>query len=199
MPRTVRVVVALVLVVGAALATIIPTMATTGVSIDVARIAVKEDLLAGSEYRLPAFGVRNPGTEPTSYRLSVTYVADQETLQPPESWFEFSPGEITLDPDDSRAVQTRLLIPPDAEVGTYSALIGPEIASDEGGARIGAAAAARLSFTVVPSGPLDAWLRWLNRFVAENPWVLLVPVLLLLAGAWWFLRRRVAISVSLKG
>ena len=72
--------------------------ASSGVSIDVGSIAVRERLLAGGEYRLPTFGVRNPGTEPTTYRLTVTYVDGQQANQPPQSWFAFAPSELTLAP-----------------------------------------------------------------------------------------------------
>lgn len=183
-------------VIGAALASAAPAGATTGVSIDVSRIAISEALLAGDEYRLPAFGVRNPGTEPTSYRLTVSSIDGQAALSPPESWFSFAPGDLTLGPTESRAVQTRLVIPADAEPGEYAALIGPQIASDGGGAQIGAAAVARLTFTVVPSSPLEAFLRWLLRSIGENPWILLVPTAFGVGLALWFVRRRFAFSIS---
>jgi hypothetical protein len=187
---------ALVFGLGIAAVAAVPALASTGVSIDVARIAVSEDLLPGNEYRLPTFGVRNPGTESTTYRLTISYIADQGTLQPPESWFEFGPTELTLGPDESRSVQTQLRIPPDAEPGSYSALIGPQIAAQGGGAQIGAAAAAKLSFTVVPSSQLDAWLRMLSSFLADNPWLLVLPATAVLMGAWWVLRRRFSISIA---
>jgi hypothetical protein len=178
------------------LATAAPAAATQGVAIDVGQIAVSEDLKAGGEYRLPAFGVRNPGTESTSYRMAVSYIDDQAALQPPEAWFVFSPSQLTLGSEESKPVQTRLVIPPDAEPGTYAALIGPQIASNNEGAQVGAAAAARLSFTVVPSSAFEAWMRWLGRFIGENPWVLLIPIGILAFVAWWFLHRRVAISIA---
>lgn len=187
---------AAVLLAGIALIGAVPATASTGVSIDVARIAVSEDLQAGNEYRLPTFGVRNPGTEPTAYVLTVSYVDDQQALQPPASWFEFTPGELTLEPEVSRPVQTTLRVPPDAEPGDYAALIGPQIASTGSGAHVGAAAAARLSFTVVPSSWLEGWLRWLWGLIGEHPWLLLIPALIGLAVAWWFLGRRYAFSVS---
>lgn len=186
----------LLTVVGAALLGAASAAATTGVSIDVARIAVSEDLFAGGEYRLPTFGVRNPGTEPTSYHLTISYVDDQSALRPPQSWFDFAPAEVTLAPAGSRPIQTRLAIPPDAEPGDYAALIGPQIASNDGGAEIGAAAAARLSFRVVRSGLLDGWLRALSRSLAEHPWLLGIAAAIILAGASWFLRRRFAFSIT---
>jgi hypothetical protein len=186
----------LLLGLGIAAVAAVPALASTGVSIDVARIAVSEDLLPGNEYRLPTFGVRNPGTESTTYRLTISYIADQATLQPPESWFEFGPAELTLGPDESRSVQTQLRIPPDAEPGDYAALIGPQIAAQGGGAQVGAAAAARLSFTVVPSSPIEGWLRLLSGFLADNPWLLLVPAIAVLLGTWLVLRRRFSISIA---
>jgi hypothetical protein len=181
---------------GFAMLVAIPAAASTGVSIDVSRITVSDTLVAGEEYRLPAFGVRNPGTEPTSYVVTVSYIEGQDGLEPPASWFAFSPAEVTVGPGRSQKVDTRLRIPPDAEPGTYQALVGPQIQSEDEGARIGAAAAARLSFTVAPSSGLEAWLRMLGRFIGQNPWVLAIPVIALLAAVTWFVRRRFSFSVA---
>lgn len=166
------------------------------VSIDVGTIAVRERLVPGGEYRLPTFGVRNPGTEPTAYVIAVSYVDGQEALRPPAEWFTFSPDSFSLEVGASRPVEARLTIPGDAEPGDYQALIGPQIVSDGTGASVGAGAAARLSFSVDPSSALDAFLRQLFRFLAENPWVLVLAGLLLLIVVLWFLRRRFAFSIS---
>jgi hypothetical protein len=170
--------------------------ASTGVSIDVGSIAVSEALAPGGEYRLPTFGVRNPGTEPTTYRLVVTHVDGQPAGAPPEGWFVFEPGELTLAPDESRAVATRVVVPPDAEPGEYAALIGPEISGTGTGAQVGAAAAVRLTFTVAESSGLDSWLRMLGRFLAENPWVLAVIGLVVLFVLIHYLRRRFSFQVA---
>ncbi len=179
------------LLVGAA-----PVAAGKAVSIDVGSIAVREQLVPGGEYRLPTFGVRNPGTESTSYVLDVSYVEGQEALRPPVEWFSFSPSTLTLGVGESRAIETTLEIPTDAEPGEYAALIGPQIAADGGGATVGAGAAARLSFTVQPSSALDAWLRMLWRFLMENPWIWIVVLLAVAAGVLWFLRKRFRFSVQ---
>jgi hypothetical protein len=173
-----------------------PVFAGKAVSIDVGTIAVRERLVPGGEYRLPTFGVRNPGTEPTAYVIAVSYVDGQEALRPPAEWFTFSPDSFSLEVGASRPVEARLTIPGDAEPGDYQALIGPQIVSDGTGASVGAGAAARLSFSVDPSSALDAFLRQLFRFLAENPWVLVLAGLLLLIVVFWFLRRRFAFSIS---
>ena len=176
--------------------TAVPALASMGVSIDVGRIDVSEELAPGGEYRLPAFGVRNPGTEATTYKLVVSYIDGQEAARPDEGWFTFEPAELTLQPGESRPVQARLSLPVDSEPGTYSALIGPQFVSQGGGAQVGAAAAARLSFEVAPSSGLDAFLRWFSRLIGENPALLAIPAALLLLFAVWVLRRRFSISIA---
>jgi hypothetical protein len=173
-----------------------PVHAGKAVSIDVGTIAVREQLVPGGEYRLPTFGVRNPGTESTSYQITVSYIDDQAALRPPAAWFTFDPATLTLGVGESRPVATKLTIPGDAEPGEYTALIGPQIVSDDAGAQVGAGAAARLSFTVQPSSALDAFFRQLFRFLSENPWVWIGALLVLALGVLWFLRRRFSISVA---
>jgi hypothetical protein len=173
-----------------------PAVASMGVSIDVGSINVSEDLAPGGEYRLPAFGVRNPGTEPTTYKLVVSYIDDQEAGRPAEAWFTFEPAELTLQPGESRAVNARLTLPVDSEPGTYAALIGPQIVSQGGGAQVGAAAAARLTFEVAPSSGFDAFLRWLGRLITEQPALLAIPIASLLLIAIWVMRRRFSISIA---
>lgn len=170
--------------------------ASTGVSIDIGSIAVSEVLVPGEEYKLPTFGVRNPGTEPTTYRLVVTYIDGQAAAAPPESWFRFEPGDMTVGPGESRPVHTRLVVPPDAEPGEYAALIGPQIVSQGSGAQVGAAAAAKLTFSVGESSGLGAWLRAILRFLSQNLWILAIGGLLLLLVGVRFMRRRFTLQVA---
>jgi hypothetical protein len=179
------------LLVGAA-----PVAAGRAVSIDVGSIAVREQLVPGGEYRLPTFGVRNPGTESTSYVLGVSYVDGQEALRPPAEWFSFSPGTLTLGVGESKAIETKLNIPPGAEPGEYAALIGPQIAAEGTGPQVGAGAAARLTFTIQPSSALEAWLRQLWRFLIENPWAWIAALVALAVLVLWFLRKRFSFSVQ---
>jgi hypothetical protein len=169
---------------------------SSGVSIDVGTIAVSEQLVPGGDYRLPTFGVRNPGTEATTYRLMVTYIDGSQAMPPPQSWFTFSPVEVTLAPGESRPVQTQLTIAADAEPGEYAALIGPQIISGSGGAQVGAAAAARLTFHVEASSIVEAWLRQAFRFLAEDPVVVVIAGALVALLVIRFLRRRLTITVA---
>jgi len=182
--------------VGAALFGAAPALASRAVSIDVGRIDVSDALAPGGQYKLPAFGVRNPGTEATTYRISVSYVDGQDAAQPAQAWFSFSPGELTLAPGESKPVTASITLPTDAAPGKYEALLGPEIVSTGTGAQVGAGAAAHLTFKVAESSGFDAFMRWLGRTLQQNPWILIVVGLGLVALAAWFLRRRFNFSVS---
>ena len=174
----------------------LPAMASTGASIDVSRIDVTEALQPGGEYRLPSFDVVNPGSEPSTYRLDVSYLEGQPGRRPDASWFTFSPSELELAPGAKRAVQARLAIPPDAEPGAYAALIGPQVVAHGTGARVGAAAAARLTFTVGACDGIGCWLSEMLEVLAAQPALLLVPAGLALLVALRFVRRRFTISVA---
>ena len=178
------------------IAGVTPAGASTGVSIDVGAIAITEVLQSGEEYRLPTFGVRNPGTEPTNYAIVVSYMADQPEKRPPAEWFTFSPASLSLDAGQSKPVSARITVAPGAEPGEYLALIGPRIDANGEGAQVGAAAAAKLTFTVEPSTWIEGALRWLWRFVVDNPVVVAVVALVLLLVVLRFVRRRFAFSVA---
>ena len=184
------------LLIGTALLGAVPAAASTGVSIDTSRIQVSEELAPGREYRLPTFGIRNPGDEATSYRMTVTYVDGQEGMEPPEGWFRFSPATVTLQGGQSMAVATTVTLPPDAKAGEYAALIGPQIAAEGNGAQVGAAAAARLTFTVSQCSGLECWLRWFGGWVGENLWLPLLALALVALVAVRTLRRRFAFSIQ---
>ena len=172
--------------------------ASTGVSIDVGSIAITEVLTSGEEYRLPTFGVRTPGTETTDYAIVVSYMADQTALRPPAEWFTFSPDSITLEGGQSKPVSALITVAPGAEPGEYLALIGPRIDGQGTGAQVGAAAAAKLTFTVEPSSWLEGALRQLWRFIQENPWAVAIVGLLVLLVVLRFVRRRFSFSVARK-
>ena len=184
------------LAVTAALMPVAAVNATTGVAIDVGSIAIREPLPPGGEYRLPPFGVRNPGSEPTSYVIVVSYVDGQTTLRPAQEWFSFSPATLTLAAGGSEAVNTTLQLPMGAEPGRYSALVGPQVVNAGTGAQVGAGAGARLTFTVAPSSALDAFLRWLFRFLGERPWLWIGALLILVASVLAVLRRRFRLTIS---
>jgi hypothetical protein len=182
----------LVLAVAAA-----PAAADRGVSLDLGRIEIEQRLTPGGSYRLPVFGVRNPGTEITSYRMGASAVESEDAEAPPESWFEFEPRQLTLKPGETRPVQARLVLPTDADPGDYVALVGAQIVTEGSGAQVGAAAAARTTFTVEPATTLQAWWLKLKTFLGDAaPWSWLVPALALLALLTFFVRKRFSLTVA---
>jgi hypothetical protein len=171
--------------------------ADRGVSIDLGRIEIEQPLAPGGSYRLPTIGVRNPGDERTRYRLNVAAVDVEGAKAPPVAWFRFSPAELELGPGGERAVSARLFIPTDAAPADYVALIGPEIVAGTEGASVGAAAAARIRFTVEPSSTLAAWWLWVKTWMTDHaPWSFLMPGLLGLALLLAWMRRRFAFTVA---
>ena len=129
-------------------------------------MTVTQKLLPGGGYRLPSFGVRNPGDEAATYRMAVSTTTGQSGKEPPEEWFRFEPATFTLAPGTTRAVTARIDLPAGAEPGDYEALVGAQLVTDGNGAQVGAAAAAQVSFTVEPSSLLAAYWLELKGFWA---------------------------------
>ena len=176
-----------------------PAAADRGVSIDVGRVAVTQKLLPGAGYRLPAFGVRNPGDEPATYRMVSSSVTGQDGNEVPPEWFRFRPSTFTLEPGATRAVTARIDLPAGADPGDYEALVGAQLVSEGDGTTVGAEAAARVSFSVEPSSLLAAyWLEMKTFLSAHAPWSWLVPLVLVMAGVAAVMRRRFSLSVARK-
>jgi hypothetical protein len=174
-----------------------PAAASRGVAIDLGRIAIQQKLTPGGSYRLPTMGVRNPGTEATSYQLKATPLLLKGRKAPPEGWFRFSPSKLTLEPGESKPVKVRIELPTGAHPGDYVALIGPQIVTQGKGAQVGAAAASRLTFTVEPASWLQAWWLKLSTFFSDHrPWSIVVPAVLLLALLVWRLRSRFSFRIE---
>src|SRR4051812_7712696 len=137
-----------------------PASASRGVSIDLGRIDIQQKLTPGGSYRLPTMGVRNPGTEATSYELKASPLVMNGKDAPPEAWFHFSRAKLTLKPHESAQVRVRIDLPTGADPGDYVALVGPQIVTKGTGAQVGAAAASRVTFSVEPATWLQAeWLK----------------------------------------
>jgi hypothetical protein len=174
-----------------------PASADRGVAVDVGRIAISQKLLAGGAYHLPTIGVRNPGSEATSYRLQVSYTGGQPGKRPPADWFRFAPETLTLRPGESQPVTTRIVLPTGADPGEYEALIGAQIVTTKKGTQVGAGAAARLSFAIEPSSLLEAWWLKAKAFLSDHApmsWILALGLLLSLLG--WQLRRRFTLGIA---
>jgi hypothetical protein len=184
-------------VVGLAVAAPVSAQASRGVAIDLGRIEIQQKLTPGGSYRMPLMGVRNPGTETTSYELQASPLVLEGREAPPKAWFHFSPARLTLKANETRAVKVRIDLPTGAHPGDYVALVGPQIVSKGGGAQVGAAAASRVTFTVEPATWLQAeWLKVKTFFADHAPWSYVVPLVLLLALAAYRVRRRFAFRIE---
>jgi hypothetical protein len=174
-----------------------PAVAARGVAVDIGRIEMTDDLTPGGSYRLPTLGVRNPGDEPARYRLGATAVVDPERRDVPEAWFEFKPHKLTLKPGETQPVRMRLVVPTDAEPGNYVALVGAELVGEGDGAQVGAAAAARTTFTVESATALESWWLRLETFLGDHtPWTWLMPGTLGFALVALQARRRLSFTVA---
>jgi hypothetical protein len=169
--------------------------AARGVAVDLGRIEIEQKLTPGGSYRLPLFGVRNPGTERTTYRMAANPLQGVEA--PPEDWFVFSPRTFTLEPGETIPVRVRITLPANARPDSYSALVGAQIAGERGGVQVGAAAAARTTFTVEPANLLQAsWLQ-AKRFLGDHrPWIWLLPALLGSVLGLSFVRNRFRFTIA---
>lgn len=171
--------------------------ADRGVALDLGRLDISQTLTPGGGYSLPPLGVRNPGDEVTSYRIVVSQVQGQPGKPTPAEWFRFSPREVTLKAGATRKVQVRLSLPSGADPGDYQGLVAAQIVTKGKGAQIGAAAAAKVTFTVEASTWLGAqWYRLRTFVAAHQPWTWLIPALLATALLAAQLRSRFAFKVE---
>jgi hypothetical protein len=170
--------------------------ADRGVALDLGRLDVAQKLTPGGGYRLPPLGVRNPGDEVTSYRIVVSHVEGQEGTPIPADWVRVKPSELTLKPGRTQKVQAQLNLPTGADPGHYEGLLAAQIVTKGKGAQVGAAAAAKLTFSVEASTWLgEQWYRIRTFLSGHEPWTWLIPALLATALLGWQLRRRFAFQV----
>ena len=171
--------------------------ADRGVAVDLGKIQVTQKLAQGGTYRLPPFGVRNPGTETTGYRVSVGFIEGQSERRPEPAWFQFEPAEVSLAPGESRTIEATLRVPGGARPDAYYALLQAEIVSNEEGFAVGGAAAVQLWFTVRPTNFLEAWRLETEDFLGDNsPWVYVIPGVVIVLLLTFWLRRRFTFSVG---
>jgi hypothetical protein len=183
----------------ALLLTAAPALASKGVSVDLGRIEITQMLTPGGAYNLPALGVRNPGTERTTYVMVASPVQDPERAAPRDGWFRFEPETVTLEPGATQRVRVRLVLPTDAKPGDYLALVGAQIATEGGGARVGAAAAARTTFTIKPASDLEALGIVVGQAFSDLlPWSAVVPAMVAGVLALWAFRRRFTFRVGIE-
>lgn len=176
-----------------------PTLASSGVSVDLGRIDITEQLAPGSAYNLPTLGVRNPGTERTRYVMVASPVVADGVAAPASAWFTFDPTSVTLEPGETQRVRVRLVLPADAAAGEYTVLVGAQIAPIGEGASVGAAAAARTTFTILPATGLQGLLTQLGQAFADTmPWSAIVPAGAVLLLVLWLVRRRFTFRIGIE-
>lgn len=170
--------------------------ADRGVALDLGRLDVAQKLTPGGGYRLPPLGVRNPGDEITSYKIVVSHVQGQNGKPIPQAWVHVNPAQLTLKPGRTQKVRARLDLPTGANPGDYEGLLAAQIVTKGKGAQVGAAAAAKLTFSVEASTWLGAqWYRIRTFLSGHEPWTWLIPALLATALLGIQLRRRFAFQV----
>lgn len=175
----------LIVIPGLLLSLIVPAFAfaTVGVGVGSGKIMVQEAMVPGGIYNLPPVPVLNTGNEPSQYGMDIEYLQGQQQLQPPGSWFSFSPGVFHLDPQHSQIVKITVSVPVNAKPGDYFAYIEahPAKAGVSGVTRINIAAAVKLYFTVAPANIFQGVYYRILAFVTQYaPWTYLTFGLLAL-------------------
>jgi hypothetical protein len=159
--------------------------------VDIGRIDITQ---VRTRRRVQAADDRPPRHRADSY-VMVAIGQDPARSTPPTAWFEFrQPRAIAARPGSEDPHH-----PTDAQPGDYIALVGAQIAARGGGATVGAAAAARTTFTIQPSSDLQALGIWLGRvFTDLMPWSAIVPAVLILAVGLWFVRGRFKLQLRIE-
>jgi hypothetical protein len=171
--------------------------ANRGVALDLGRVDVAQKLTPGGGYRLPPLGVRNPGDEVTSYRIVVSHVEGEKGKPIPSDWFRFEPRELTLKPGKTQKVQVRLSLPTGADPVHYEGLVAAQIVTKGKGAQVGAAAAAKVTFSVESATWLGALWYHIRKFFSDfEPWTWLVPALLAMALLGLQVRQRFSFQIA---
>jgi hypothetical protein len=185
-----------IVAISALLASAGAAAADRGVALDLGRLDIAQTLTPGGGYRLPPLGVRNPGDEVTSYRIVVSHVEGQKGKPIPEAWVDVKPAELTLKPGKTEKVQARLSLPTGADPGDYEGLLAAQIVTKGDGAQVGAAAAAKLTFSVESATLLGAWWYRAKTFLSgHEPWTWLMSALVATALFGRQLRRRFSFQV----
>jgi hypothetical protein len=127
-----------------------PVLAGAGVGIDPGDIGGLP-ALAPSEATTVTVVVRNPGTAPADYEMIGQPLGGVPEQPVDASWFSFDPATFTLEGGATQEVAATLTLPADVEPGDYLGLLTAQLVlpdTEGSGARVGAAVATRLRFTV---------------------------------------------------
>lgn len=132
------------------------------------KVQIDEALSPGGIYNLPSLPVLNTGDEDLDYEIEVTYLSEQEEMQPAGEWFAFSPQRFPLTAGSSQIVDIVLTLPVDTRPGDYFAFLEAHPVAKGEGVTIGVAAATKLNFTVKPAGVLGAAIERIRSLVEAN-------------------------------
>ena len=142
--------------------------AKIGVGVGLGKIQIDEALSPGGIYNLPSLPVLNTGDEDGDYEVEVTYLSEQEEMQPAGEWFAFSPQSFPLTAGSSQTVDIVLTLPVDARPGNYFAFLEAHPVAKGEGVTIGVAAATKLNFTIEPKGVLGAAIERVRSLIEAN-------------------------------
>lgn len=174
-------------------------LASIGVGVGTGRINVADKLRAGGIYKLPPVTVFNTGTETANYSMYVTLNQTQRQLKPDPKWFSFSPAQFRLAPGRSQIVTPYINLPVSMPPGNYFAYLEahPLETAKQGTAKIGVAAATKLSFSVKASNIFFAILyRLLSLYREFEPWSQLATALLAVGVVYKITRRFIKIQIK---
>jgi len=160
-------------------------LAKIGVGIGTGKIVLDQPLKPGLIYTLPILTILNTGDEPSMYGVSITHRENQPEMNPPLTWFSFSPSTFRLEPGKAQQVQVKLSIPiKGAKPGNYFVFLEghPIKAVATGGTTIGVAAAAKLYFTVDSANIFTGlYYRIVSLLTIYTPWSYVVLAIIVVA------------------
>ena len=150
------------------------SFASIGVGVGTGKIQVDEPLKPGIINSLPALTVFNTGDESSDYGVSIEYQTSQPELKPNKEWFSFEPSNFNLEPGKAQIVQVKLTLPMSGvKPGKYFAYLEAHpnaTVAGKGGTSVGAAAAAKLYFTIAPANfAQGAYYRMMALVMVYSP------------------------------
>jgi hypothetical protein len=158
-------------------------------------VRIDQLLFVGTSYELPSMRVSNPGDVVASYKMSLVE-KDSDRLSIPGEWITLTPSAFELGPGETQTVAAVLEIPEDARLGRYEGLLAAQLTFTDTsetatGARLGAGAAAVLSFEVGARTLIEAWASSVAAFWQDaGIWAYVTTGGVALAVlVVWFLRR----------
>lgn len=174
--------------------------AKVGVGVGLGKIQIDEALSPGGIYNLPSLPVLNTGDEDLEYEVEVTYLSEQEEMQPAGEWFNFSPQRFPLTAGSSQTVDIVLTLPVDTRPGDYFAFLEAHPVAEKEGVTIGVAAATKLNFTIKPKGVLGAAIERIRSLIEANKPVAYVIAGIVVGGSAILLANRyLDIKIGFKG